>query len=304
MTPETARKTNDPSDSEQSGFVDKTSMVPYIERSINISWSEDRSFAASLMVGLRVTIGLILIVISGTLTVRAQVPCTDPALRRTRNCPAPSGQTNSYNDVTGISNRTNAALACEWIDYDPANADNDGASHTLIVFQSLTSGAGRVNDINKEARAELVANDPVDDDSLYAAAMGLPDETGQPTVDPPVNLTNAIATANLLPKPQAVNKKAYEAKLTACTKVLINRLAATPDGEMAIVQINSEFQRVLDDNAKYRGLSQLLSAYASCKQCNATPGDYVNDLEKFRTLFALDGSELASEVSAEVVSTQ
>jgi hypothetical protein len=172
------------------------------------------------------------------------------------------------------------------------------------VFDTLTSRSGRVNDINQQARADLVAYDPVDDDSLYSAAMGLPDETGQPAVDPPINLTNAVATANLLPKPEARNKKAYETQLTACTKVLLGHLAATPDGEMAIVGINSEFRQVLDDNAKYRGLSELLSAYASCSQCNATPGDYVNDLEKFRALFALDGVELANEVAAEVFSNQ
>jgi hypothetical protein len=196
-----------------------------------------------------------------------------------------------------IQGDLNSALAAQW-----AKADSIDA--LLKVFGLLTSGpspfATDGGDTTKEVLSELKKID-ADNEPLYEAAMGNPDENGHPSVPPPVSLldTLAQATTQTLPTDDD-DKQVAETQIFVTVNTIISRLyaAAGGGGEREIVGVDASFQE--GGSSNYVALYNLLSAYFHLFSGDSnTP----KDLETLRAAFKDSPVRMAKIVHAKVGST-
>ncbi len=232
------------------------------------------------------------------------------------------------------------ALACEWL-------SDKGATQLLVAFKLLLDAtpppddfkveAQPPNEVNLKVLGELVegSSDPGRDENIYRDAMGDPDPTsGQPAAKAPLNLRDALATANTLRTPSKIEQADCKSRFFDSTQNLIDKLYS--NGKTAFLPLNDTFGQ----NRKYSGLYQLLVDYvtfAARQNSNyavaleqfrttfdANPNDaklpkllkayqdlapkqeldYVHALEQFRSVFAANPECLAQQVAAKVTGTK
>jgi hypothetical protein len=199
-------------------------------------------------------------------------PCADDLLKSVQGCH--SGPPDNLADGTKL------ALGCEWV-------DPRGAANVLKAFSLLVSGPppadvtqGVLNELRKDA-APL-------DQSLFQAALGDPDESGQLRAQGLPNFLDILAKANtIVASGQNTNADQQKIILFQCTKKQIDGIFnASP----------TDLEKVADafsQKNNYSALYKLLSVEWELSEPREP-----KDLEKFRAAFAVDSDILAKQVAA------
>lgn len=196
-----------------------------------------------------------------------------------------------------LQDQLSDALADQW-------SDAKTVGHVLKALKLLTGSSPIPFEVNTAVLCELEGNTWDKDaqtgtfkcngtsktnHALYRAALGLPDEYGEPTVQGLPDFLDTLAKANHLldrkPKPK-------EVVLFDCTESLINNIFSGHQDKM--VRINDSFSR----KANYRALYQLLRAEPKSDETNADV--YTSHLQDFRAAFADDTDHLAKQVAATI----
>lgn len=187
-----------------------------------------------------------------------------------------------------IANSTKEALASEW-------RKPDEVGHVLKALMLLTSSSLTPSKVNLEVLHELAAGDPSSKD-LYRAAMGAPDDSGQPTVQGLPDILETLAKANTL----SMKKPEDEDGLFGTVDSLLDTIFEADHGKVALIIINHSFGR--KDN--YVALYQLLNAFPRWKEdADDTAKDsYVKNLEFFRAAFEMNADRLAKLVASKITS--
>jgi hypothetical protein len=224
-----------------------------------------------------------------------QQPPADPCVLQPGSAPAPKPPEN----VEGF---TKAALAAEW-------KSPDQVEHVLNAFQLLTTHSPVV-DLDGRALKELQWAANPDLDGLYRAAMGDPDDSGQPIVQGLPSFVDALAKANGL----RLEKPEDEKGLFDCTKKLIqvvfsNTSDLTPflggtkhpkvegekvPGPVMLERIYSSYKSAGPDAFLYL----LLDSFPKPDTTAAQKQMYADSLEKLRAAFEMDTDGLVKQVAA------
>lgn len=226
-----------------------------------------------------------------------QAPPNEPA-----QCTAVKARPPSPSKTHNIEDDTKAALANQWI-------APEATGHVLKALEWLTSSS-RDPKVDREVLDELKIGD-TSQEGLYLAAMGNPDDYGQPRVQGLPNFVDTLAKANRLNLQQSND----EDQLFTCTAALIenifNKKSKTPTppaentnrhqqktpqkpeedpGPVALARVHDSFSR--KDN--YLALLQLMNAYQK------DAANYSGDLEKLRAAFEMNADRLALQVAAKI----
>jgi hypothetical protein len=217
-------------------------------------------------------------------------PCADKTLKPVQSCKYPTPSRRGSPD--NVADGTKLALECEWID-----TERGEVQHVLNAFSMLVSGPQAAG-VAKAVLDELGKRDHPLDQSFFQAALGDPDNYGEPRVQGLPNFLDTLAKANTIIG-EGQNKDADEQKirLFSCTKDRINDIfrascgiaESCDTGPSALAKVNDAFNQ----KNNYVALYELLNA-AWQRYGNA------NDLEKLRAAFQVDVDLLAKQVAAAI----
>jgi len=176
-----------------------------------------------------------------------------------------------------IEDGAKAALACEWI-------DKEKAEDVLDAFRLLTTGP-QPADLVKKVLHDLEQGSLYPyDQGLYTAAMGDPDQFGQPTAQGLPNFLDILAKANTLKK----KKPDDEDALFGSTETIVGDIFETESGKIALVRIHDLFTQ----KNNYVALYELLKT--------AWVDHDEKDLEQLRAAFEMNSDKLAKQVAAKI----
>jgi hypothetical protein len=220
------------------------------------------------------------------LWLRAQEdPCNSkilkPPVDKPPVCPSPSPPGN-------LADGTKSALSCAWIENPP---HPDGTDNVLEALRLLTSSR-LVPNVNEKVLAKLHDASP-ENDELFFAALGNPNEYGQPTVQGLPDFVDILSKANTRGKVEEKDEIDYHHQLFSCTEFVIDQLFKIgTGGKSAIVKINDAFTQ----KNNYVALYELLHTVWE-QNGEAFDADH---LEKLRAAFATSVDDLAKQVAAKV----
>jgi hypothetical protein len=237
--------------------------------------------------GVRKRIAIILICAFAPLCLRAQDdPCSAPILAPPVTVP-PQFPVCPPSPPDNLADGTKLMLSCAWL--DPQRTD-----HVLEVFRLLISSPPVAN-VNEKLLAALDAASPTNDD-LFRAALGNPNEYGEPRTQGLPDLVDTLSKATTRGKVDAKDDIRYRIKLFSCTKFVIDQLFTTDGGKRKLVQINDAFAQKNNHVAMYKLLK------AVWKQ-NGEAFD-ADHLEKLRAAFGVSVDDLAKQVGAKITTSK
>lgn len=233
--------------------------------------------------GVRKRIAVIWIFVFAPLCLQAQDdPCNAPILAAPATVP-PQPPVCPPPPPDNLADGAKSTLSCAWL-------DPQGTDHVLEAFHLLTSSPPVAN-VNQKLLAALDAASPTNDD-LFRAALGNPDEYGEPRAQGLPDLVDTLSKASTRGKVEAKNEIKYRIKLFSCTKFVIDQLFTTDGGKRNLAEINDVFTQ----KNNYVALYKLLSAVW---EQNGAAFD-ADHLEKLRAAFAISVDDLAKQVAAKI----